>query len=71
MIRDDQANKAQESEPKTRLEALRAQLHQLILMRETGPKRPTWHAARMRLIWRLHDQIAREQINNEQQSLND
>ena len=26
-------------------------------MRETGPKRAAWHEARMRLIWRLHDQL--------------
>jgi hypothetical protein len=38
---------------------LRAQLRQLILMRETGPKRAAWHAARARLIWRLHDELRR------------
>lgn len=37
---------------------LRHRLRQLILMRETGPKRPAWHMQRMRLIWGLHDQIA-------------
>lgn len=42
-----------------RLNRLQTELRQLILMRETGPKRSAWHAARMRLIWRLHDQIAR------------
>jgi hypothetical protein len=26
-------------------------------MRETGPKRAAWHAARARLIWRLHDEL--------------
>jgi hypothetical protein len=26
-------------------------------MRETGPKRAAWHEARMRLIWRLHDEL--------------
>lgn len=36
---------------------LHARLRQLILMRETGPKRPAWHAERMRLIWRLHDEL--------------
>jgi hypothetical protein len=30
---------------------------QLILMRETGPKSRAWHAARVRLIWRLHDEL--------------
>lgn len=44
-----------------RQEQLRARLQQLILMRETGPKRAAWHAARMRLIWRLHDEIKREE----------
>ncbi|HEU5086548.1 MAG TPA: hypothetical protein VFT99_03850 [Roseiflexaceae bacterium] len=42
-------------------EQLRARVRQLILMRETGPKRSAWHAARMRLIWRLHDEIRREE----------
>jgi hypothetical protein len=36
---------------------LRERLRQLILMRETGPKRAAWHAARARLIWRLHDEL--------------
>ena len=36
---------------------LHARLRQLILMRETGPKRAAWHEARMRLIWRLHDRL--------------
>lgn len=44
----------------TRLDQLQARLRQLILMRETGPKRPAWHAARARMIWRLHNEIARE-----------
>jgi hypothetical protein len=38
-------------------EQLRARLRQLILMRETGPKSAAWHAARMRMIWRLHDEL--------------
>ena len=37
---------------------LRQRLRQLILMRETGPKRPAWHLQRARLIWGLHDAIA-------------
>jgi hypothetical protein len=32
---------------------------QLILMRETGPKGRAWHAARVRLIWRLHEELRR------------
>jgi hypothetical protein len=40
-----------------RLERLRTQLRQLILMRETGPKRAAWQAARARLIWQLHEQL--------------
>ena len=36
---------------------LHARLRQLILMRETGPKSAAWHAARMRMIWRLHDEL--------------
>ena len=39
---------------------LQARLRQLILMRETGPKSAAWHAARARLIWRLHDEISRD-----------
>jgi hypothetical protein len=42
---------------KNKQDQLRAQLRQLILMRETGPKRAAWHAARARLIWRLHDEL--------------
>ena len=41
------------------LERLQTYLQQLILMRETGPKRASWHAARMRMIWRLHREIER------------
>jgi hypothetical protein len=41
-------------------EQLRARLRQLILMRETGPKRAAWHMARARLIWRLHAELERE-----------
>ncbi|GEM_PF-1248261 len=40
-----------------RKEQLRRRVRQLILMRETGPKRAAWHEVRMRLIWRLHDEI--------------
>jgi hypothetical protein len=40
-----------------RQERLRARLRQLILMRETGPKRAAWHSVRARLIWRLHDEL--------------
>ena len=38
-------------------EELKSRLRQLILMRETGPKSAAWHAARMRMIWRLHDEL--------------
>lgn len=50
---------------KQRKEQLRDRVRQLILMRETGPKRPAWHAARMRLIWRLHDQIREPQAEEQ------
>ena len=40
-----------------RRQELHARLRQLILMRETGPKRAAWHAARARMIWRLHDEL--------------
>jgi hypothetical protein len=29
-------------------------------MRETGPKRAAWQAARARLIWRLHAELQHE-----------
>ena len=41
----------------SRRQNLHARLRQLILMRETGPKRAAWHAARARMIWRLHDEL--------------
>jgi hypothetical protein len=41
-------------------EELRTRLRQLILLRETGPKRAAWHAARAQLIWRLHAEIQQE-----------
>ncbi len=44
-----------------RREQLRIRLRQLILLRETGPKSAAWHAARTRLIWRLHDEIKSEE----------
>ena len=40
-------------------EQLRSRLRQLILLRETGPKNAAWHAARMNLIWRIHDELKR------------
>ena len=46
-----------DEEPISDQERLRAKLRQLILMRETGPKRAAWHTARARLIWRLHAEI--------------
>ena len=49
-----------EEEPSSNQERLRVRLRQLILMRETGPKRAAWHAARARLIWRLHAEIQQE-----------
>lgn len=45
--------------PAERIAHLRYRIHQLILMRETGPKRAGWHEARMRLIWRLHAELDR------------
>ena len=44
-----------------RAQHLRRQLQQLILLRETGPKSAAWHAARSRMIWRLHDEIRAEE----------
>ena len=44
-----------------RNQQLRRQIQQLILLRETGPKSAAWHAARARLIWRLHDELKQDQ----------
>jgi hypothetical protein len=48
-----------------RQDRLHARLRQLILMRETGPKRAAWHEARMRLIWRLHDELRQATTESE------
>ncbi|HMO56708.1 MAG TPA: hypothetical protein PKA05_05160 [Roseiflexaceae bacterium] len=45
------------SERDSRIDRLRFRTRQLILMRETGPKRAAWHQARVRMIWRLHDEL--------------
>lgn len=57
-----------ESRRDSRREALTTRLRQLILMRETGPKRPAWHRARARLIWRIHEQLAAEPPSEEEHS---
>ena len=56
-----------------RREQLRSRLRQLILLRETGPKNPTWHTARMNLIWRTHDELKRasEEPGTEERKLTD
>jgi hypothetical protein len=36
---------------------LRHKIQQLILLRETGPKKAAWHVARTRLLWRLHQRL--------------
>lgn len=41
------------------VERLRDHIHRLILLRETGPQRAVWHAARARLIWRLQEEVKR------------
>jgi hypothetical protein len=51
---------------KERAEHLRRQLRQLILLRETGPKSAAWHAARARMIWRLHDEIKEDQARHDE-----
>lgn len=33
---------------------IREVLHQVVLMRETGPKSAAWQRARVQTIWRLH-----------------
>jgi hypothetical protein len=56
-----------------RREQLRLRLRQLILLRETGPKNPAWHKARMSLIWRTHDELtqAGEEAALEEQNVED
>jgi hypothetical protein len=54
---DRREARVSEESASQRQKQLHARLRQLILMRETGPKRAAWHEARMRLIWRLHDEL--------------
>jgi hypothetical protein len=55
--------------PAARIAAITARTRQLILMRETGPKRPAWHRARVQLIWRLHDAL--RQAHHEEREAQD
>jgi plasmid stabilization system protein ParE len=57
------AEKKPPEETQSRADKLRARTRQLILMRETGPKRAAWHQARMRMIWRLHDELRAAQAD--------
>jgi hypothetical protein len=51
-----------------RAKRLQSQIRQLILLRETGPKSAAWHAARARMIWRLHDELKQAEEPNAEQS---
>lgn len=51
-------SEARDEHEENRLELL----WKLILMRETGPKSRAWHAARMRMIWRLHAEMESREI---------
>jgi len=50
--------------PTTDLQALRRQIQQLILMKETGPKSAAWHRARLQTIWRLQRRFTALQERN-------
>jgi hypothetical protein len=52
------------STPSVQTERLHHLAHQLILMRETGPKSAAWHRARTRMLWRLQRQIARPRYDS-------
>lgn len=46
------------SVPDAEVTRIAATVHQLILMRETGPKSAAWHRARVQTIWRLQQRLA-------------
>jgi hypothetical protein len=50
MIRD----KSLRAKLNPRIRRINDSLHDLILLRETGPKSAVWHDARVRTIWRMH-----------------
>jgi hypothetical protein len=60
MMKEEQPTTDNRQSTTDDLDRLQAQLRQLILMRETGPKRAAWHMARARLIWRLHEALAQQ-----------
>jgi hypothetical protein len=43
---------------------IRTALHQVVLLRETGPKSAAWHRARVQTIWRLHAMLRERGIGN-------
>ncbi len=54
----DEMQQSQEHDAASPQQRLRAQIRQLVLMKETGPKSAAWHRARVGTIWRLHRQLA-------------
>lgn len=46
---------------------IEATLHQLILMRETGPKSAAWHRARVQMLWRLQRAIDQRRLQQAEQ----
>ena len=53
------------SAPDAETTRIAATVHQLILMRETGPKSRAWHRARVQTIWRLQQRLAAGQLPSE------
>lgn len=43
---------------------IRTALHQVVLLRETGPKSAAWHRARVQTIWRLHAMLRERGIGD-------
>lgn len=53
------------SAPDAETTRIAATVHQLILMRETGPKSRAWHRARVQTIWRLQQRLTGPQLSSE------
>jgi hypothetical protein len=48
--------------PETTDENLKLALRRVVLLRETGPKSAVWHRARVQMIWRLHQLIEQQKL---------
>lgn len=55
------------SAPDAETKHIEETVHQLILMRETGPKSAKWHRARVQAIWRLQRMIDQRRSQHAEQ----